>query len=128
MAPVTKFTTEMYSYVTSFCICMNERSLKALPANLRGLIEKSFVGVEKEVGHEWDKLDDLGKAIMVKAGDQPIELSKEEAAKFRAIGEKVAETRVAELEAKGLPAKEVYALMKKLSAKHEKTSRNFWKY
>jgi TRAP-type C4-dicarboxylate transport system substrate-binding protein len=128
MAPVTKYTTEMYSYVTSFCICMNERKYKAIPANLRKMIDDSFVGVEKEVGHEWDKLDDLGKAIMVKAGDQPIELSKEEAARFRAIGEQVAEARIAELEEKGLPAKEVYALMKKLAAKHEKTSRTFWKY
>ncbi len=35
IGPVTKYTTEMYSYVTSFCICMNQRSFDRLPANLQ---------------------------------------------------------------------------------------------
>lgn len=126
LGPVTKYTTEMYSYVTSFCICMNQRSYDNLPANLKKLIDDSFVGVEKEVGHEWDKLDDIGKGIMMKDGMTPIKLSKAEDDKFRAIGAKVAETDIAAMEKKGLPARAVYDLMKVLAAKHEKTSRNFW--
>jgi len=126
LGPATKYTTEMYSFVTSFCICMNQGSYDKLPDNLKKLIDDSFVGVEAEVGHEWDKLDEIGKGIMMKEGMTPVKLSKEEDDKFRAIGAKVAEAKVAELEGKGLPAGEVYALMKALAKKHEKTSRNFW--
>jgi len=126
MGPVTKYTTEMYSYVASFCICMNQRSFSKLPPNLQKLITNSFVGVEKEVGQAWDGLDDIGKKIMMKDGMQPIKLSKEQADKFRAIGEKVAADKVAALDKKGLPASTVYNRMKELAAKNEKTSRNFW--
>jgi TRAP-type C4-dicarboxylate transport system substrate-binding protein len=126
MGPVTKYVTEMYSYVTSFCICMNQASYDKLPANLKKLIDDSFVGVEKEVGHEWDKLDEIGKNIMVKDGMTPVKLSREEDAKFRAIGAQVAEKDVAEMEKKGMPARAVYNMMKSLAAKHEKNSKNFW--
>lgn len=126
LGPATKYTTEMYSYVASFCICMNRKSYDRLPAKLRGLIDKSFVGVEKEVGQAWDKLDAIGKKIMMKDGMSPIKLTAEEAAKFRAIGAQVTEARIAALEAKGLPAREVYDLMKSLAAKHQKSSKNFW--
>jgi TRAP-type C4-dicarboxylate transport system substrate-binding protein len=127
IGPVTKYTTEMYSYVTSFCICMNARSFDRLPPNLKKLIDDSLVGVEKAVGHEWDKLDAPGKAALMKAGMTPVKLSKEEDAKFRAAGAKVAEAKIAELDKKGLPARAVYDLMKRLAAKHEATSYNFWK-
>ena len=126
IGPVTKYTTEMYSYTTSFCICMNQRSYDRLPANLKKMIDDSFVGVEKEVGHAWDKIDEPGKAELMKAGMTPIKLSKEEDAKFRAIGAKVAEAKIDELNKKGQPASDVYKMMKALAAKHEKTSRNFW--
>jgi len=126
MGPVTKYTTEMYSYVTSFCICMNAASYAKLPPNLKKQIDDSFVGVEKAVGHEWDKLDDIGKGIMVKDGMTPVKLAPAEDAKFRAIGAQVAEAKVAELEKRGLPARAVYERMKALAVQYEKTSRNFW--
>jgi TRAP-type C4-dicarboxylate transport system substrate-binding protein len=126
MGPVTKNTTEMYSYVASFCICMNQRTFDKLPPNLQKLISDSFIGVEKEVGQAWDGLDDVGKKIMMKDGMTPIKLSKEEADKFRAVGAKVAAAKVAELDKKGMPASAVYNKMKDLAAKNEKSSRNFW--
>lgn len=126
MGPVTKYTTEMYSYVASFCLCMNQRSFNRLPANLRALIDKSLIGREKEVGHAWDKLDPIGKNIMMKAGMTPIKLTPAEDKKFRAIGAKVAEAKITELEKRGLPARAVYNMMKALAAKHAPTSRNFW--
>lgn len=127
MGPVTKHTTEMYSYVTSFGLAMNARSYNRLPAKLRALIDKSVVGREKEVGHAFDKMDVPGKAVMMKAGMKPIVLSAAEQKRFHAIGAKVAEARLAALEKRGLPARKVYALMQKLAAKHAPTSRNFWK-
>jgi TRAP-type transport system periplasmic protein len=126
IGPVTKYTTEMYSYVTSFCICMNQRSYDRLPANLKKIIDDSFVGVEKDIGHAWDKIDEPGKADLMKSGMTPIKLSKEQDDKFRAVGAKVADAKIAELNKKGLPATEVRDMMKALAAKHEKTSKNFW--
>jgi len=125
MGPVTKYTTEMYSYVTSFCVCMNAKAYAALSPKLKKVIDQSVVAKEKEIGHAWDKLDPIGKGIMMKAGTTPIILSAAEKAKFRAVGEKVTERRIAALEKKGLPARAVYAMMKALAAKHAKTSRNF---
>ena len=126
IGPVTKYTTEMYSYVTSFCICMNPRSYDRLPANLKKMIDESFVGVEKEIGHEWDRIDAPGKAELMKAGMTPIKLSKAEDDKFRAAGAKVSEAKLAELDKAGKPATDVYKMMKALAAKHEKTSKTFW--
>jgi hypothetical protein len=63
---------------------------------------------------------------MMKEGTMPIKLAKAEDDKFRAIGAKVADTDIADMEKKGLPARAVYDMMKALAAKHEKTSRTFW--
>jgi hypothetical protein len=38
----------------------------------------------------------------------------------------VADAKVAELNGKGLPAGDVYKMIKALAAKHEKTSKTFW--
>lgn len=122
---VTRYTTEMYSYVTSFGIGMNQKSYDSLPENLQKLVVESFNGVEAAVGHEWDKLDDIGKKIMVDAGMQPIELSAEERAKFQEAGARVTERWLKDMEDKGMPAREVYAMMKNLAEKHAKDSRNF---
>jgi TRAP-type C4-dicarboxylate transport system substrate-binding protein len=127
MGAVTKFTTETYSFVASFCICMNPDSFNKLPPNLQKLIADSFVGVEKEVGEAWDSLDDIGKGIMMKDGMEPVVLSAEEDKKFRAVGAQVSEPVIADLEKQGLPARAVHKMMLELSAKHEPTSRNFWK-
>ena len=126
IGPVTKYTAEVYSYVTSFCLCMNRRSYDRLPANLRKLIDESVSGREKEVGHEWDKLDAIGKRLMLKAGTTPLKLSSAEHARFRAVGARVTEAKLAELEKRGLPARAVHKLMRELAARHAKTSRSFW--
>lgn len=127
MGPVTKYTTEMYSYVTSFCVCMNKRAYDSLSPKLKKVIDDSMTGREKELGHAFDVLDAIGKKIMMKAGTTPIKLSAAEAERFRQVGAKVTEARIADLEKKGLPARAVYNMMKALSDKHAKTSLNFMK-
>jgi len=62
----------------------------------------------------------------VDGGAQAIRLSKEEDAKFRRIGAQVTEEKLKELQAKGLPAREAYKMMKDLSERHAKSSKNFW--
>lgn len=125
LGPITAYSTELYSYVATMGIAMNQRSHDRLPEQYKKMIDDSFRGVEAEIGNEWDKLDDIGKKIMVDAGTQPIVIAPEEKAKFIAAGGRVTERWLAELEGKGLPARDVYSAMKRLAEKHAATSRVF---
>jgi TRAP-type C4-dicarboxylate transport system substrate-binding protein len=126
MGGTIKYTTEMYSYVSSFGVAMNPDFYSKLPSDLRKLVDQSSVGVEKEVGEGWDALDAQGKKLLVEGGDQPIRLSGAEDAKFRKTGEQVVEAKLKELEEKRLPARAVYKMMKSLADKHAGSSKNFW--
>jgi TRAP-type C4-dicarboxylate transport system substrate-binding protein len=126
MGGIIKHVTEMYSYVSSFAVVMNEDFWKRLPPELQDLVTKSVTGVEQEVGEAWDGLDTIGKKLLVDGGAEPIKLSAEENARFRKIGAEVAEARVKELEGKGVPARAIYTMIQSLSEKHAKTSKNFW--
>src|SRR5437764_15236084 len=86
MGGTLKYSTEMYSYVSSFGVAMNPDFYRKLPADLRKLVDQSVVGVEKEVGEGWDALDAIGKKALVDGGDEPIRLSAQEDARFRKIG------------------------------------------
>ena len=126
MGGVLKYSTEMYSYVSSFGIAMNPDFYAKLPADLKRLIDDSVKGVEKEIGEGWDALDVPGKKAIVDGGAQVITLSPEENARFRRIGGQVTEAKLKELDGKGLPASATLALMKALAEKHAKTSKTFW--
>ena len=54
-----------------------------------------------------------------------IELTPEELAVFHAIGEEVTDQVVADLAGQGLPAQEVYQLMRELSDQYAETSFSF---
>ena len=126
MGGVLKYSTEMYSYVSSFGVGMNPDFWAKLPPDLQALVTKSVTGVEKEVGEAWDGLDVPGKKAIMDGGGEAIKLSAEENAKFRKIGAEVAEAKVKELDDKGVPARAIYTRMKSLAEKHAKTSKNFW--
>jgi TRAP-type C4-dicarboxylate transport system substrate-binding protein len=127
MGGTVKYSTEMYSYVSSFGLAMNPDFYSKLPADLKKLIDQSVAGVEKEVGEGWDGLDTVGKKLIMEAGGQAIQLSKVEDERFRKVGAQVTEAKLKELEGKGLPARAVHKMMTELSAKHASTSKNFWK-
>ena len=46
--------------------------------------------------------------------------------KLHRIGADVTESTLKAMEAKGMPARAVYGMMKSLAAKHAKTSKSFW--
>jgi TRAP-type C4-dicarboxylate transport system substrate-binding protein len=121
-----KYVTEMYSYVSSFGVAANPAWFSKLPPDLQKLFEESVKGVEKEVGMGWDALDDLGKKLLVEGGAEPIKLSPAEDARFRKAAEQVTDAKLKELDGKGLPAREAFKLIRTLSERHAKTSRNFW--
>ena len=126
MGGILKYSTEMYSYVSSFGMGMNEDFWNKLPPDLKDLVVKSTTGVEQEIGQAWDGLDVPGKKAIIDGGAEAIRLSAEENAKFRKIGAEVAEAKVKELEGKGMPARAIHTTMKSLAEKHAKTSKNFW--
>jgi TRAP-type C4-dicarboxylate transport system substrate-binding protein len=126
MGGVLKYSTEMYSYVSSFGVAMNPDFYAKLPADLKKLVDDSVKGIEKELGEGWDGLDVPGKKAIVDGGAEVIRLSPAEDARFRKIGGQVTETKLKELDGKGLPASATFRMMKALAEKHAKTSRNFW--
>ena len=119
------YTTEIYSYVASFAVCMNQRSYEKLPKDLQQLIVTSTSNVA-EIGKIWDAADAPGKAYLIREGVKIIHPSPEENLNFKRIAKTVVENRIVELEKKGLPARAVFNKMKELSDEYAKTSNNFW--
>ena len=126
MAGVVRHTTELYCYVSSFGVAMNEDFWNKLPPDLKKLVTDTTTGKEKEIGEAWDALDIPGKKLLVDGGDEIIKLSAADTAKIRAVGTQVSEATIKGYEDKGLPARAVYNAMRALSEKHAKTSKNFW--
>jgi hypothetical protein len=89
-------------------------------------VTDTTTGKEKEIGEAWDALDVPGKKALMDAGGEAIRLSAAEMAQVRKIGADLAQKNVKELDAKGLPASAAYGMMRSLSDKHSKTSKNFW--
>jgi len=90
------------------------------------MITKSVTGKEKEIGEAWDGLDVPGKKALTDGGLEAHRLVPAEDAKFRKAGVDLNETKIKELDGKGLPASAVYKSMKDLAEKHSKSSKNFW--
>jgi len=121
-----KYSTELYAYVTSFGLGMNEDSWAKLPPDLRKLVTDTVTGKEAEVGKAWDDLDVPGKKAVMDGGGEAIKFSAAESARVRKIGAEVSEAKIKEYEAKGMPARAIYTSMRQLADKHAKTSKNFW--
>ena len=123
---IVKYSTELYCYVTSFGLGMNEDFWAKLPPDLKKLVTASVTGKEQEVGRAWDSLDVPGKKAVMDGGGEAIRFSAAENAKVRKIGAEVSEAKVKEYEGKGMPGRAVYDEMRALAEKHSKTSKSFW--
>ena len=121
-----KYSTELYAYMTSFGLALNEEFWNKLPPDLKKLMIDTTTGKEKEVGEAWDGLDVPGKKALMDGGGEAIRLSAAENDKVRKIGAELSEKHIKDMDAKGLPASAVYKTMRGLSEKHSKTSKNFW--
>jgi len=121
-----KYSTELYAYVTSFGLGMNEDFWAKLPPDLKKLVTDTVTGKEAEVGQAWDSLDVPGKKAVMDGGGEAIKFSAAENARVRKIGAEVSDAKVKEYEGKGMPGRAVYDQMRALSDKHAKTSKNFW--
>jgi TRAP-type C4-dicarboxylate transport system substrate-binding protein len=124
---IVKYTTEMYSYVSSFGVVMNPASYAKLPPDLQKLIDDTTRPRVAEVGRLWDSADAPGKKYLMTEGMTPITLSKEEDALFKKIGAEDTARVLAELDKNGLAATKVHTAMKAAADKYAKTSYSFWK-
>ncbi len=66
---IVKYTTEMYSYVSSFGVVMNPASYANLPPDLQKLIDDTTRPRVGEIGRLWDSADAPGKKYLVSEGD-----------------------------------------------------------
>jgi TRAP-type C4-dicarboxylate transport system substrate-binding protein len=126
MGGVIKYSTELYSYVSSFGLAMNEDFWAKLPPDLKKLVMDTTTGREKEIGQAWDALDVPGKKALVDGGAEAIKLSVADTTRIRAVGAQVSEATIKGYEEKGLPARAVYNSMRSLSETYARTSKNFW--
>ncbi len=117
LGPFLKNITEVYAYTTSFTLVMNPDSFARLPDDLQAMIDTSVTDVSTEIGVMWDKLDAVGKKVLIDAGVTIHTLPEAEMAKLRTVGAAQTSAYVESLEAEGLPADEVLALMRSLAKK-----------
>ena len=109
MGGVLKYSTEMYSYVSSFGIGMNEDFWNKLPPDLQQLVVKSMTGVEKEVGEAWDALDVPGKkALHGRRRARRSSCRRRRMPSSARSAPRWPRRKVKELDGKGMPARAIY--------------------
>jgi TRAP-type C4-dicarboxylate transport system substrate-binding protein len=123
---IVKYSTELYAYVTSFGLGLNEDFWNRLPPELKKLVTDSTTGKEAEIGRAWDALDVPGKKAVIDGGGEAIRFPAAEMDKVHRIGAEVSEAKIKEYEGKGMPARAVYTMMRQLSDQHAKSSKSFW--
>lgn len=105
-------------YSLSFLVTMNKDVYNKLPADLKAVIDRNS-------GAEWsqitakvfDNLDVKGRANAVKAGHKIVTIKNVgENPAWKPVLDKVTESYLSDLEAKGLPARKVYKRAKQLAA------------
>ncbi len=112
LGPFLTDITEVYAYSSSFALVMNPDSFGELPADLQAMVDASFEDVSPQIGQIWDKLDGVGKGVLVKAGVNIHTLTEAELAKFQAVGEAQTSGYLASLNDSGLPAGDTMAAIK----------------
>ena len=109
----------MFGYINTFAVVMNPDSYNNLPPDLQQLIDQTTgKAAAKLAGQRWDAVEGPGKQYMIDSGVNIIELGDAERAAFAAVAQQVIEQRLADTEAKGLPAREFYARLKELAQQY----------
>jgi TRAP-type transport system periplasmic protein len=119
LGPHVRYSTEVFSYVTSFAVLMNPASYARLPPELQALIDDTTgPAAARTVAARWDAVEPLGRQYMEESGVEIIELSPAERAAFTAASADLIEQRLAAAEARGLPARAFLARVRELAARH----------
>ncbi len=122
MAEVVKYCTENFSnaYTTTFYVVMNKDKWASLPPDVQKIIEQINREWIPKHGAAWDSSDKEGRKYMLAKGRKFIELSPQEAARWKKATDPVLDQYVKEASAKGVPAAEALAYTKKMLKKFGK--------
>lgn len=113
LGPFLTDITEVYAYTSSFALVMNEASFDGLPPDLQALVDESMADVSTEIGQAWDKLDGIGKKVLMDAGVTIHALPEAEMAKLREIG--VTQTS-SYIDSLGQPGVDLLAMIQTITA------------
>jgi TRAP-type C4-dicarboxylate transport system substrate-binding protein len=115
-AEVIKYTTDSRAigYTTAMYVVMNRGKWEKLPAD----VQKVFEAVSQEWidvhGEQWDKDDAAGREYTLSLGNQILELSDEETARWEKAVQPIMEDYAAGVEAKGLDGAAYVSTVKEL--------------
>jgi len=101
-------------------MAMNKDSYARLPDDLKKVIDANSGGwLAKEFGRRWTSDDARGRAKAESLGHPIITLSDAEEARWRKASQPVYESWIKEMDAKGLPGRQMVEDAEKLVAKHK---------
>jgi len=121
IAEVTSYITMIHLYNLMFFVVMNLDTWNALPPDIQKIFDEVSEEQVKKAGEIWDKNEVEDAALVEKEYDMEIiRLSPEEKARWEEIITQVRDEKVAEVEAKGLPAREVFDEILRLVEKYNK--------
>lgn len=122
LAEVIKYTTETFGvgYTATFVLMMNKDKWASIPPEQQKIIEQ--VNEEWIVRHgaQWDQIDKEGKEFSLKRGNEVIELSAEENARWAKAAEPLFQEYINKTKEKNLPGDEVYQFAQDFLKKHSK--------
>jgi TRAP-type C4-dicarboxylate transport system substrate-binding protein len=111
LAEVIKSTTENFgsAYSTGFFVVMNKEKWATLPADVQKTVEQVSQEWILKTGNGWDEIDKEGRDFTLSKGNQIIQLSKEEDARWAKMVQPILDEYVANMKTKNLPGQEVLA-------------------
>jgi TRAP-type C4-dicarboxylate transport system substrate-binding protein len=118
---VSKHHTEVWiSGSAAFAMFMNKAKYAALPADVRQVLDETTARQSywKQIGVSWDKAEVSGRQVVAEHKNDIYTLPPDERRRWREAARSLDEKWAAELEAKGLPGKELVREARALSAKY----------
>lgn len=115
----TEFTGDEALYTATIIMVMNKAKYDSLPADIRAAIDAESGQKLAEFASSvmWEK-DAPGRAIAEKNGNNIIQLSADEVARFKEASQPVIDRWISEMDAKGIDGKALIAEAKELIKKH----------
>lgn len=117
---VAKYHTENTLHGPTLVMAMNKDSYAKLPADLKKVIDANSGGwLAKEFGTRWNNDDKRGRAKAQSLGHPIVTLSETEEARWRKASQPVYEDWIKEMDAKGLPGRQMVEDAERLVAKYK---------
>lgn len=122
LGELVKHETPMFLAVLSFGLVMNQQTYDKLPDDLKKIVDESIGDIERfgqRANEVWGNMDARNE-YLAKAALNRVNLPEADDKAMRALADQFIEKTLADLESKGLPAREAYARIKALSAEFSK--------